>query len=275
MIREVLGKAITERENTKNFIKSIGPSIIEALAPILSDMAESSRLSKADIKEMVASIKIEIPEIAAPEAIVHVEIPEIVVPTPQVTVNVPEIVIPKIEIPTINVPKPEVTVQVQPNDFSPLIEAFKAAMPKEKDDTPLLNAIAELMVAIQAPRSEVFKLDDMQLRELANRGGGGGVIGSAPSTNGVVYDGRKVVAVTNTALPISSTSKICEEVFITALTTNVDVVVIGGPGVVFTEAARTGRSLNPGDSIVLKIHDLNKVYLNGTSADGVAFAYTA
>lgn len=143
----------------------------------------------------------------------------------------------------------------------------------------LLTHILGRLNAMKFDFPKTWKLDDMQLRQLsAARGGesgGGAVVMGGPSTNGVVYDGRKVVAVTNTAIALTSTSKLCEEVFITALSTNVDVVVIGGPTVVYTEATRTGRSMNPGDSIVLKIHDLNKVFVNGTSADGVAFAYTA
>lgn len=275
MMRKVLDDALKARESNEKFAASIGPVIIDALQPIFKKLNDSSRLTKEEILYAVSQIKIEIPAISVPEAVVHVEIPEIVVPKPEVTVNVPEIKLPEIKIPEINVPAPEVTVNTTPQDLTPIIEAIKSLIPKEKDDMPLLSAIADLMTAIQKPRTDVMKLDDMQLRELSNRGGGGGVIGSAPSTNGVLYDGRKVVAVSSTAIALSSTSKQCEELFITALTTNTDVIVIGGPGVIFTEGTRTGRSMNPGDSIVLKIHDLNKVYLNGTSGDGVAFAYTA
>jgi hypothetical protein len=162
-----------------------------------------------------------------------------------------------------------------------LAERISSELQKDKftQILALLGQIAAKNVKLEFPKT--IKIDEMQMRLLgSNRGGGSvSVLGggglNGPSTNGVVYDGRKVVAVLNTPIALSSTEKLCEEVFITALTTNVQVVVVGGPGVVYTEATRTGRAMNPGDSIVLKIHDLRKVFINGEASDGVSFTYTA
>lgn len=140
-----------------------------------------------------------------------------------------------------------------------------------------INNLNNTIKTLKLQVPNIFKLDDMQLRQLSqSKGGFGAVAGgmSGPTTNGVVYDGRKVVSVTNTAVRLSD-DQLCEEVFITALSTNTEVIVIGGPSVVFTEATRTGRAMNPGDSIVLKIHNLKNVWLNGTASDGVSFTYTA
>lgn|SRR3990167_557746 len=154
-----------------------------------------------------------------------------------------------------------------------LLGKILSELNKKKDDSDilLLGRIARALEALKIEIPKTIKLDDMQLRQLSNVSGAGG--GGSP-TNGVLYDGRKEVSVTNTAVKLA-TDALCEEVFITALTDNADVIVIGGPNVVFTEAARTGRSMNPGDSIMLKVRNLNKIYVNGTSGDGVAFTYTA
>lgn len=89
-----------------------------------------------------------------------------------------------------------------------------------------------------------------------------------------LQDGRKVVAVTNTAIVIGSGA--CLTVWITALTNNSgdDVVVIGGSGVVHILASRTGRVLYPGDGMVIEIDNLSRIYLNGVAGDGVSFSYT-
>lgn len=91
--------------------------------------------------------------------------------------------------------------------------------------------------------------------------------GSATS----MTEGRKVVAVTNTAVVLGSGA--CKTIFINALTTNSNVVVVGGAGVIFTEATRTGKILYPGDGITVSINDLSKIYINGTAGDGVSFSY--
>ena len=275
-IREALASAIKTKELNRKFIESIGPSIIEALAPILEEMARSSQMNKEDMIEAVKNIQINIPEITVPQAMVSVDVPEIKlpvinVPKPEVTVNVPEI-----KIPTINVPAPMVNVTTPEIDFSPIIKAINDSKVEKNDDGPMLVALEAISQELKAMRKEPVKIDSMQMREISSSRSNGGAISlaSGPSTNGLVYDGRKVVAVTDTAVRLSA-DKYCEEVFITALTTNTDVIVIGGPGVIFTEATRTGRAMNPGDSIVLKIHNLKDVWLNGTANDGVSFTYTS
>lgn len=97
-------------------------------------------------------------------------------------------------------------------------------------------------------------------------------LNSLGATTTGITPGRKVVSVTGTAIVLGSAT--CKEVTITALTSNVDVVVIGNASVVFTLATRTGTILYPGDSFVVAIDNISKLYVNGTSADGVTFNYT-
>lgn len=94
-------------------------------------------------------------------------------------------------------------------------------------------------------------------------------IGGGAST---MTSGRKAVAVTDTAIVLGSAA--CKTIFITALTTNAGPIVIGGSGVVFSEATRTGKIMYPGDSITVSIDNLDSVYINGPAGDGVSFTYT-
>lgn len=173
--------------------------------------------------------------------------------------------------------KPEEKKNIDLSDLTKMVIILRSV--SEKLDKNKNGKLEDLMVQMLTKLNNLefpktLKLDDMQLRQLSSGRSGGVSMGGGPSTNGLVYDGRKTVAVTNTAVRLA-TDKLCEEVFITALTTNTDVVVIGGPGVVHTEATRTGRMMNPGDSIVLKIHNLKDVWVNGAADDGVAYTYTA
>ena len=89
-----------------------------------------------------------------------------------------------------------------------------------------------------------------------------------------VGEGRKVVAATGTAVVLESTEHIVEVVTIQSELNNTGVVVVGGAGVIAAEATREGVGLYPGDSVVLRDVDLNKVYIDAiTNGDGVTFTF--
>lgn len=94
---------------------------------------------------------------------------------------------------------------------------------------------------------------------------------AAPTTLG---SGRKVVAVTGTAVVLGA-STTTRRVIISALTTNSDVVVVGGSGIIFGGGGNEGLVLFPGGGATFEIDNLNKVYVNGTMNDGVSFVYEA
>ena len=97
-------------------------------------------------------------------------------------------------------------------------------------------------------------------------------INSIGGNAGSLGDGRKVVAVTNTAIAIGSAA--CKTVFITALIGNSAEIVIGGSGVIFPEATRTGTLKYPGDGMTVSVDNLSDVYINGNAGDGISFSYT-
>jgi len=96
-----------------------------------------------------------------------------------------------------------------------------------------------------------------------------GSIGGDVTTLG---QGRKTVAVTNTAIVLGSGA--VKTVHLTALTGNSDVIVWGGTGIVYSpEGSRLGSVLYPGDKVDIPIDNLSKIYINGVAGDGVTFTY--
>lgn len=142
----------------------------------------------------------------------------------------------------------------------------------------VLREIVELLKKKpEAPKTVKFDADQFrELRALMGQKGGpvvvGGALGGGLSSASTLKSGRMVVAVTNTAIAIGTAA--CQTVFITALTTNSGIVVVGGNDVVATEATRTGKVMYPGDTITISIDNLAKIFINGTANDGVSFTYT-
>jgi hypothetical protein len=63
-------------------------------------------------------------------------------------------------------------------------------------------------------------------------------------------------------------------VVITALSGNTGVIVVGGSGVVASLSTRSGTPLLAGDTVILDVDDLAKVYIDSTvNGEGVSFTY--
>lgn len=83
-----------------------------------------------------------------------------------------------------------------------------------------------------------------------------------------VVNGKKSVSVTNTAVALSSSSNpVKNGIVIRALTANTGTVYIGSSSV----TSSNGHELAAGESTSVAISDVNFVYVNGTSGDGVSF----
>ncbi len=93
-------------EDRKTFMTAIGKDMVVALTPVISQLAEQSKISKNEIiegiKEAIEELRIEVPpaDITIPDII----IPDIRVPEAKVTVNVPPFKIPPLEWPNGNMP---------------------------------------------------------------------------------------------------------------------------------------------------------------------------
>jgi len=89
-----------------------------------------------------------------------------------------------------------------------------------------------------------------------------------------LLDGRAVVPVAGTAVPLSEVSIGCQRVDIQAMKNNSGTIVIGGPTVVAEEANRTGIALEAGEGYALSIADLQDVFIDATTdGEGVTFIY--
>lgn len=113
LAKEALDRALQEKKMSQELIKSLGPAILDSLRPSIEQMSANALLSREELLEAIAGIKINVPETNVPEARVTVEIPKFEIPTPIVNYTPPEV---KIDLASLKVPaypkipKPEVTV---------------------------------------------------------------------------------------------------------------------------------------------------------------------
>jgi len=90
--------------NRSVIVAEVSKEVVRIFAPIMKQMAEQSRLGKAELKGIAEEIasRISMPEINVPELVLpDIELPEINVPAPQVTVNLDAS---KIKIPDVHMP---------------------------------------------------------------------------------------------------------------------------------------------------------------------------
>ncbi len=105
LAKQALDSAQETQRNNKAFMAAIGPALIEALTPLLTQLKGAVSSLKLDV---TPNVTVE-PNVHLPA--INVSVPEIRVPKPEVTVNVPPSVInvdvPEIKIPDFNVNFPE------------------------------------------------------------------------------------------------------------------------------------------------------------------------
>lgn len=106
-------------EDRKYLIASLGQDMKDVLRPLLSEIAQNSRYTKEELKNILKTLSVEKIDVKMPD----IKVPEIKMPA----INIPKISIPDIKIPTINVPQPKVTVNV------PDIKIPDINMPDEMD----------------------------------------------------------------------------------------------------------------------------------------------
>lgn len=102
---------------------------------------------------------------------------------------------------------------------------------------------------------------------------GGSATITPPSSIG---DGLKVVTTSGTAVALAA-STACSRVWITANATNTGTILVGGTTVVAASGAtRRGYALQSGDSVIIDIDNLSKVFIDSTvNGEGVHYTYVA
>lgn len=89
-----------------------------------------------------------------------------------------------------------------------------------------------------------------------------------------VHDGRTIVPVAGTRVPLVASSTECSSVVITGENDNTGVIVVGGDTVVASAGQRRGHPLGAGASLTLAVNNLDSIYIDTTvGGDGVTYAY--
>jgi hypothetical protein len=89
-----------------------------------------------------------------------------------------------------------------------------------------------------------------------------------------IADGTKAVTTAGTRVALVAESTPCRMVQIQAKPENTDTVVVGASTVVAASGTRRGIALVPGQSVALRVTDLNVLYLDSVvSGEGVSFVY--
>lgn len=248
-------------------IRGLNQTLAQALTQTRKDFTQS-------VKDIPApQVRVNVPDVIVPEVKLPVfNIPNIKVPEANVSVTIPEIKlptinVPEIKIPKITVPKPEVTVNIPKQDF-PAFPAFPTEMSVGLENITRDYPLPVMMVDTKgkplsmggqsAGKSDFFTIKAIE---------GYQSFGS----------GRQTVTSAGTRVQLSSTSVKCREVTVMSETDNTGLIAVGDSSVVAAEGSQRGIILlSGGSSVVLKINDLNMIYIDSSvSGDGVTYAYLA
>lgn len=110
LVKDALQKAIEEKRQNQEILRSLGPAIVDALTPALRELASNSKMTKDELVKAVQGLVIKLPDIKVPTPEIKVNVPDVKVTH---EVNIPEIKVPpsifnfdasKIRIPDIQMP---------------------------------------------------------------------------------------------------------------------------------------------------------------------------
>jgi len=97
-------------------------------------------------------------------------------------------------------------------------------------------------------------------------------LSTSSNTPGSIISGRQTVTTGGTAVQLSTTATPILEVAVTAETDNTNPVTVGASTVVGALATRKGTPLAAGETVVLAVNDLSKVYIDAvTNTEGVTY----
>lgn len=89
-----------------------------------------------------------------------------------------------------------------------------------------------------------------------------------------IASGNKTVATAGTAVPLISAQTQAKRLDVTANYNNVDIVTIGGSGVVGAQTGRKGVPIASGNTYTFTITDISNIWVDAVnSGDGVTFNY--
>lgn len=262
-------------EDRKYILAALSKDLMILLEPFLDQIARNSRITREEFKAILQEIKVEAPNVNVEQPRIEVSTPEVRVPE----IKVPTIKVPPIRVPDIKVPTPKVTVktpkQMEVKGLAGIVKTISGLFKK-----PIDVVWAGINRDNPVP---VILTDEKGIHYRAV--GGGGVVSSggggprmitirAIEGNRSNGGGTKTVAAAGTPEQLTTTDTPVKRVWIQALDTNTDAIVVGGKDVDETSASRKGIALFATQGQWLNINNLNKVYVDvAVGGEGVHYYY--
>jgi len=261
-------------EDRKYIVSAIGNDLVTILQPLLREIANNSRMTREELKNIISEIRVEAPRVTVPK-------PEVIVHTPEINVPKPDPVEIKVKLP--KMPRPEVTVkpadvripkQMEVKGLTGMIKTlgnyFKKQLNVKLGDVDRDNPVPVILTDGKG----VF------YKAMGGISGGGGAGAAGVVTiraiegNNSNGGGTKTVTTAGTAEKLATTDTTIKRVWIQALDTNTDAVVVGGEDVDETSASRKGVAMWASQGQWFSINNLNKVWVDvAVNGEGVNYYY--
>lgn len=254
LVREKKRTEALNKQEREQFIRETAKDMMTVLAPLMESVAQNAQMTREDIRSILREIKVE---------------------TPSVSVNVPDIHIPEqkpvevknepIKIPPIKVPAPKVTVKAPDIKF-----------PKFPDiPAPIVNVPDEVKIkGLDAKHPMPVIMMDMTGKPFIFPSGSGNKV-SQPAKH--VYEtlghGSKTL-IGSTAVQLQSTShEAFTGVLVKASNGNSGVLYVGTSHVTTggTADGTDGFQLSSGESQVIPINNVNKIYVVSDTEEQIAY----
>ena len=100
--KDALDEALKQKRSNQEFMRSLGPAIVDTLKPVLDEIAHNSKIPKEEVLKAISNIKI--PQINVPRPEVHVAVPDIKIPEIRVPKSEVHFDLSKIKIPDVKMP---------------------------------------------------------------------------------------------------------------------------------------------------------------------------
>ena len=266
--------AVRRNEEDRRFITAnIGKDLVNILTPLLQEISASSRLNKADLKEIMQKVKVELPKFEIPKIeIERQEIPPIEFPT-QELIRAFRIAIAGIKFPKTEVNVPEMPKEIKVRQITELISEVKKLADAKMvvDWSGKFAKDNPLPVILTDEDGKFYKA----ISQFMTSGGGGGVV-EIRKIHGAtgLTGGTTTITTAGTPERITTTTTPIRRVWIQALDTNTGVVAIGGMNVDETPATRKGLAIFATQGQWFEVSDLSIIWLDvSVGGEGVNYLY--
>lgn len=129
----------------------------------------------------------------------------------------------------------------------------------------------ETMATVNKNVVAIAGVDGTTIRKIVVNSRGNPVVDDGYALSG---QGNQQIAVTSTRIQITTSSNPCRLVIVKARKANTAIIYVGTSTVTNNTTASTGGyQLDASESVAIPVTNLNLVYINGTSGDGVSYLW--